>query len=298
MCSPIHYSSIDHSEEEDRKYYNLDETMFNKKLLFVPNNICETDENKIYKYFTYFNIAKIKNVEIIKYYNVEDCYAIIEIEKWNINRTSINFYNSIIDNKCKMIYDDPHFWELYVYDFVDDYYYYIDNKEELNILYENIRKNSNKLNENENKDNSENIIEDNSENIIEDNSENIIEDNSEYNYIFEESDTENDDESLDKDYVYSEDELNEYEKYYEYTNKTYESQDKKSQTYKKKKRKYNVNLELSNTKDELSNTKEELINLKKILIKKNKNYLKNNKSKDYKNSWTRRLRQKQVLSNK
>lgn len=262
MCSPIHYSSIDHISDEDKEYYEIDENMFTNKLLFIPDYIHDlNDATTIKDYFEKFNIAKIKNVEIIKYFYYDCYYAIIEVDKWYINRTSINFYNNLMNNTCKMVYDDPHFWRLYVYEYVDDYYNYINNKETVNET--NV-----KLEENDENDENYNISED------------------EYNYIFEESDNEEDDETLDKDYVYSEDELFDDEKYYEYSNKIYKIKDSPD---RKRKRKYSL-------ESELANVKEEVNNLKKMLIKKNKNYLKNNKSKDYKNAWTRRLRQKQDVN--
>ena len=37
------------------------------------------------------------------------------IEKWIDNNGSNNFYNNIIENKCKIVYNDPSYWDLELY---------------------------------------------------------------------------------------------------------------------------------------------------------------------------------------
>lgn len=53
--------------------------VFQKNLLLIPDYVIPSDMPKIYHYFDYYNIASIKNVEIISN------------EKTNNNETNINY---------------------------------------------------------------------------------------------------------------------------------------------------------------------------------------------------------------
>ena len=95
-------------------------TMFSKKMLYIPDYVVYEDIPTIIKYFEDFNIAKIKNVQVCKHlepeYYVEDkynyCYALVEVEYYYYNQGAHNFYNAIENNKCRMVYDDPLYWEV------------------------------------------------------------------------------------------------------------------------------------------------------------------------------------------
>ena len=95
-------------------------TMFSKKLLYIPDYVVYEDVPTIIKYFEDFNIAKVKSVQVFPHeeqeYYIEDRYnygyAIIEIDYYYYNQGSCNFYNSIENNKCLMVYNDPLYWEV------------------------------------------------------------------------------------------------------------------------------------------------------------------------------------------
>lgn len=94
------------------------------KILRIPDYVLPTDIPGIYEYFDYFNIADVKNVKFHEFseeeYYVEDNspygYAIIEIENWHDTQSTRNFYQSILENRCKMVYDDPDYWDLEFYE--------------------------------------------------------------------------------------------------------------------------------------------------------------------------------------
>jgi hypothetical protein len=98
----------------------MSSTMFSKKMLYIPDYVVYEDIPKIIKYFEDFSIAKVKHVEVFSHCEPEYCaedinnygYALIEIDYYYYNQGSSNFYNAIENNKCRMVYDDPNYWEV------------------------------------------------------------------------------------------------------------------------------------------------------------------------------------------
>ena len=91
--------------------------------LVIPDYTIANHVPQVYKYFEDYNIAKLKNVTYYDYPSEENDedepffgYIIIEVEQWFDNVTSRNFYNSISNNNCKMVYDDPHLWDVEFYE--------------------------------------------------------------------------------------------------------------------------------------------------------------------------------------
>ena len=95
-------------------------TMFSNKTLYIPDYVVVEDIPTIINYFHYYNIAKVKSVEVFKHhepeYYVEDNYnygyALITIDYYYNNQGARNFYNRIENNKGIIVYDDPKFWEV------------------------------------------------------------------------------------------------------------------------------------------------------------------------------------------
>ena len=234
-----------------------DAVMFTEKNLIIPEYVLEDDISDIYHYFDYYNIASLKNVTFhadtkIMYENPTTGdtefygYAKIEVEKWENNATSRSFYNSIINNKCKMVYDDPEYWDVM-----------FDTNEELSL--EHPEPLLHPLNEplEETGDDCDDVP----INLPADMPNNVqIEGPVEESVYHDEPEDEPEDEV----------EFN-----YEYYYKSYEAPQTRSKT---------------KAKTNPGNDKM----LTEIIVKKNKNYLKNNKRKEYKNVWSRRLRQKLV----
>jgi hypothetical protein len=102
--------------------------MFSNTTLYIPDYVVYEDIPTIIKYFDYYNIAKVKKVEVFKHheleYYVEDRYnygfALIEIDYYYDNQGARNFYNTIENNKGLMVYDDPNFWEVQFSPFKED----------------------------------------------------------------------------------------------------------------------------------------------------------------------------------
>ena len=231
--------------------------------LMIPDYTIANHVPLVYKYFNDFNIAKLKNVTYYDYpaeENDEDepfyGYIIIEVEQWFDNVTSRNFYNAVVDNNCKMVYDDPSYWDVEFYDNSEIDYDAIEKE----CIYNSVKKEC---------DDEEEVSDELDEEEVSDE-------------LDEEEGEEGDDLKNDPDYVYEEEDESK-DKFYEYFNLMYKMVKDKKKKEKTNKRKYN---------EEIEKLTYENNELKMLLVKKNKNYLKNNKSKDFKNAWSRRLRQK------
>lgn len=103
--------------------------MFDKKVLYISDMVVPSDIPKIIDYFETYTIAKVYDVLVYEHreqeYFVEDldlyCNAVIIIDEWYDNSGAKSFYNSLLDNKCKMVYDDPKFWNLEFYNNPEEY---------------------------------------------------------------------------------------------------------------------------------------------------------------------------------
>ena len=90
-------------------------------ILYIPDYILPGDENTIIEFFNNFEIAKVEKVEIYKHnepeYSADElpdiyCYAIIYIKEWYNTKLAENFYNNIIEQKAKIVYNDPDYWDV------------------------------------------------------------------------------------------------------------------------------------------------------------------------------------------
>jgi len=247
-------------------------TMFSKKMLYIPDYVVYEDIPTIIKYFEDFNIAKIKNVQVFKHlepeYYVEDkynyCYALIEVEFYYNNQGAQNFYNSIENNKCLMVYDDPLYWELQFSPF----------KEHAMPLVSNC-----------NTSTSCNSICDCTTNVVND-----VCDTSEEEHYYssgseeydpEEDDPEEDD-PKDPDYVDEEEESSDDDYNYETYKKNYANFKSKQKAKKQK-----LSTELSEMKKTIELIKNKQEKMRQLLIHNKKS---KSKAKEHKANWARRLR--------
>ena len=245
--------------------------LYSKKVLYIPDFILPQHVPKVYKYFEDFNIAQVKNVNVFEHpepeYNCEDtayyCYAIIVVDEWYINPGSRSFYESILENRCKMVYDDPFYWDLEFY-----------QGEDLNKWIETNE--TNKTNEKiaikiQEMSVPPNPLEKEKDDLCSEDSFESLEEDDDFNDLtYEFTDSKNEDDMS-------------FEYYIKYDKK----RSAKSKKNNSKKRKYNQ--EVETLKRENNELKELLIERKH---KDNKNYLKNNKRKPENNVWSRRLRAK------
>ena len=93
-------------------------------ILYIPDYILPGDENTIIEFFNNFEIAKVEKVEIYQHNEPEYnaawtdelpyiyCYAIIYIKEWYNTKLAENFYNNIIEQKAKIVYNDPDYWDV------------------------------------------------------------------------------------------------------------------------------------------------------------------------------------------
>ena len=133
--------------------------MFKQTILKIPDYFAPFDIQKVYEYFEYYNLATLKNVNFYDHpepeYNAEDTpfygFCIIEIDHWHNNNSAKFFYNAISENKGKMVYNDPYYWDVEF----DDIQVKEEGKNEVNEPNED-----NKVNENnkENEENEENYV--------------------------------------------------------------------------------------------------------------------------------------------
>jgi hypothetical protein len=249
-------------------------TMFSNKMLYIPDYVVYEDIPTIIKYFEDFNIAKIKNVQVLKHlepeYYVEDkynyCYALIEVEFYYNNQGAQNFYNAIENNKCAMVYDDPLYWEVQFSPF----------KEHAMPLASNSNSSTST--------NSNNICDCLTHNVNE-----VCVASEEEDYYSSEEDDQEEDDSKDPDYE-DEEEYEDEDEYEEsdddYNYETYKKNYASFKSKQKAKKQKLLN-ELSEMKKtiELIKNKQEKMRLLLIQNKKSKS-----KTKEYKTNWARRLR--------
>lgn len=279
---------------------DTNDSVFTKKMLIIPDYVIPSDMPKIYHYFDYYNIASLKNVEIksnmfdssplnSKYIFSNDFgHAIIEIDEWQNNNSAYWFYEAIENNKCRMIYDDPDYWDLEFYVKLENNYKqdHENQNEVLNENHENIKllQEDDQLHQQ--------VVDDEDGEVFDysyiEKQESVSSEFDSDSYSEYESNSELDDPN-DDDYIFEESD-NDKDNMYEYYNLDH---NKSKHFTRSKSNKGNNKRKLSvDAEKEIKQLKEENDILKTLLIKKNKNYLKNNKSKTYKNDWTRRLRQK------
>ena len=248
--------------------------MFSNKTLYIPDYVVYEDIPIIINYFDYYNIAKVKKVEVFKHhepeYYVEDNYnynygyALIEIDYYYINQGAINFYNSIENKKGLIVYDDPKFWEVQFSPYKQD---------KTDVVVNNLQHSS-------------------LEDYVSD---------EEYYYSNEEEEEE--EEEQEEEEEEEEEEEQEQEEEEQYNVKTselkddfnYASYEKNFASFKKKQnsKKQKLNDHLYEIKKSIDNINTKHDKLLKLLLINNdlKSKKKNNqKIKDYNNSWARRLR--------
>lgn len=98
--------------------------LYSIKTLTIPDYVLPMDVPKIINWFDYYNIANVKNVDIREHpepeYYVEDKpyygYAVIEIDEWYKNNSSLTFYEYLASGSAKMVYDDPYYWVVEFYE--------------------------------------------------------------------------------------------------------------------------------------------------------------------------------------
>ena len=254
--------------------------VFQNKMIIIPDYVIPSDMPKIYHYFDYYNIASIKNVEIKQnidntttpdyIYSNEFCHAIIEVDEWYNNNSAYWFYQAIENNNCKMVYDDPSYWDVEFYVKLEEDYEY--KNEVSNQSYEQVEDEDGEVFDYSYTEEQESTSSEfNSDSYSEFESGSEVDDSKDEDYNLEESDN-------DEDIVYE---------YYKMDHNKSKQFTRSNSKKDNKKRKMSVDAE-----KEIKHLKEENDSLKAILIKNNKNYLKNNKTKSFKNDWSRRLRQK------
>ena len=237
--------------------------MFSNKVLYIPDYVVNEDVSTIIKYFDYYNIAKVKKVEIFKHiepeYYVEDNnnygFALIEIDKYYNNQGAINFYNNLENNKGIIVYDDPYFWEVKFSPFNDAKCSYVNDCVSNTCTLANYKK-------------EENLKDPDLD--------------TEEKYIYDDtSDDDDHDDNHDDDFNY-----NSYEKNF--------NKFKNKQSSKKQK----LNKELFNIKNSIHDISTKQDKLLKLLIinnnlknrANNRNNLNHQNNKEFKNLWSRRLR--------
>ena len=261
--------------------------IYSQKHLIIPDYVIPSDIQVIYDYFEKYQIAKLENV---KYHEdnklmYEDPttgeflhygYATIKVDEWYDNNGTRSFYESLQNNKCRMVFNDPDYWELYFDDEVIDIHDETNRQENHNELESYSKEDG--YSEDEKCDYVEIKLEGNNQVVPHPH---VEESREEEEKEEQEEEKEKDEFSYvsDSDYEYDEEaehnsEDDEYE--YEYEYKYYKKIDG-PQTRSKTKAMTNPGNDKS---------------VSELIIKNNKNYRKNNKTKEFKNVWSRRLRRK------
>jgi len=103
-----------------------DNKMFQEKTLIIPDYVLVGDIDIIHNWFEKYDIASVEKVtfhlhEEAEYYDesYKDSYgyAVIEINHWYTNSGACTFYDNICHKECKMVFDDPCYWDVEFYDY-------------------------------------------------------------------------------------------------------------------------------------------------------------------------------------
>ena len=208
-----------------------------EKVLFIDDFVTKKHVPIVIDYFIKFSIATVENVEFTIHpeseYNAAytDDYPniygslIIYIKEWFTTQTAINFYERLTLNTCKIVYDDPEYFNVYLY----SKYFDLEYLDDETSLYNDVSTTFNDVSIN-----TTTSQEYNSQNVQEQ------EEEQEDIFIFESDHEEEEekDDNKDLDYIYSSDN-DERDNYYEYYEK-----DKKPKKCNKRKRTINPDVNL------------------------------------------------------
>jgi hypothetical protein len=307
------------------------EIMHNVKTLIIPYFTLNNDSPTIINYFENNNIAKLSNVVYRPSKPRASLFGstIIYISRWCDNIVANNFYENLLNKKCKIVYNDPYYWDVMFYndylEFSNEYSKYYENEEVKPVLYpvedENI---SLKVEE---KDTDYEVI-DEHDNEVSDEHDNEVSDEHDDEEVSDEHDDEEvsdehddnedfgtktfycitgnppfsikdvkeDSESGSSYYDESEDDDVENDPDYDYEEEDTSEDAKYEYLYPIVKRiKYTIDTRSRKNKEKIPTEKrifKENVDLSDVQIRKNKNYMHANRRKAYKNDWSRRLRTK------
>ena len=95
---------------------------FQEKTLIIPDYVLVGDIGIIHNWFEKYDIATVEKVtfhlhEEPEYYKDIYGYAVIEINHWHTNSGACSFYDNILHKECKMVFDDPCYWDVEFYDY-------------------------------------------------------------------------------------------------------------------------------------------------------------------------------------
>ena len=255
--------------------------MFGENTLIIPDRVLKDDLPFIIHFFEHYKIATLQDAQYFDHVkdeydndnNTVFGYVIVKVKRWYDNNGAVSFYESLLNNKAKLVYNDPVYWDVKLY-----------NNENSNLVIESSEGSHETMNSVSLNTSSSPNLQDcdsnaNSNSEYEDEQEWYYEEFDEYTDSSEEEDEEyeEDDVGKDPDYEFSETDTEE-DNYYEYTNNRMRKLSNRVRTNKKQKH-----------NDDNVDNNEMLVNL---VVPKNKNYMKNNKRKSFKNEWSRRLRVK------
>ena len=256
--------------------------MFGENTLIIPDRVLKSDLPFIIHFFEDYNIATLQDAEY--YDHVKDeydndnntvfGYVIVKVKSWHDNNGAVSFYESLLNNKAKLVYNDPVYWDVKLYNNNENSNIVIESSEGSHETMNSVSLNT--LSSPNLRDNDSNV---NSNSEYDDEQEWYYEEFDKYSESCEEEVEEYDEDNVEKDpdYEFSETDT-EQDNYYEYTNNR----------MRKLSNRLHVNKNQKHNDDNLDNNKT-LVNL---LLQKNKNYMKNDKRKSFKNEWSRRLRVK------
>lgn len=265
---------------------NYPEIMYSIKELVIPHFTLNSDIPTIISYFEKYDIAKIENVVYVPPKSRGSIFGstIIYISRWCDNIVASNFYENLVAKKCKIVYNDPYYWDVMFHcDYVElcsEYSKYYENEEVKPTLYsvedENALVKDEDTNDNDDTNEEENRMWGDLPT-----KDDVSESGSSYYDESEDDDVEND-----PDYEYEEEDTNEdakFEYLYPIVKRIKYTIQTRSRKNKEKIRTEQVTL------------KENLV-LSDVQIRKNKNFAHANKRKEFKNDWSRRLRTKLTSS--
>ena len=263
----------------------------------ITDLVLPEDIPTIINWFDYNGIANVKDVNVYKHSDSE-CnvnyrpiyygYAVIEISEWYKNNISKSFYESLIARSGKIVYDEPEYWDV-------EFYEPKSNNEPYPVN-SFIKNQEEKFDEVAYDDKDSSNTKEYSVDYTNEPKEQIIFYTEEVDDKHEDKDEDEDkdkDEDENKDEDEDKDEDSEMDEDFEFQESD-EEEDLKYEYVEPKRHKMNTRskTKCQENKSKINNLNTENITLQELIVKKNKNYYKRPRKKQFKNEWTRRLRQK------
>ena len=97
--------------------------MFEENTLIIPDRVLKADLPFIIHFFEHYKIATLQDAQYFDHVkdeydndnNTVFGYVIVKVKRWYDNNGAVSFYESLLNNKAKLVYNDPVYWDVKLY---------------------------------------------------------------------------------------------------------------------------------------------------------------------------------------